>query len=144
MVTEWALRLLHMLEDLVSRLGSETISPNFGFSWLSSVPPGRCQDSTSNFITKAEMQSLVHLVHPTLPSLIFGRSQDGSLNALFSVRHYLEVNSVYMWNASCIKHIWVINIRSTSFSLPPHIYIQASLTYVRAGSCCVLIVLVKE
>jgi hypothetical protein len=45
---EWLTLLLCIQEIPGSNLGLESGYPDCGFSWLSSVPPGECQDSTLN------------------------------------------------------------------------------------------------
>jgi hypothetical protein len=45
-MVEWLTLLLHLQEVPGSNLGLETSYPDWGFSWISSVPPGKCQDST--------------------------------------------------------------------------------------------------
>jgi hypothetical protein len=45
-MVEWLALLLRILEVPGSNLGPETGHSDWGFSWFSSIPPGKCQDST--------------------------------------------------------------------------------------------------
>jgi hypothetical protein len=57
-MVEWLALLLRIREVPGSNLGPETDYPDWGFSWFSSVFPGKCRDSTLNYATTASFHIL--------------------------------------------------------------------------------------
>jgi hypothetical protein len=47
-MVEWLTLLLRIRKASGSILGPATVYPDWGFSWHSSVPPGKCRDSNLN------------------------------------------------------------------------------------------------
>jgi hypothetical protein len=57
-VVEWLAFLFRIREVLGSNIGLETGYPDWGFSWFSSVPPGKCLANTLNLATTTSFHIL--------------------------------------------------------------------------------------
>jgi hypothetical protein len=93
-LVRWLTFLLRTREVPGSNLGPETGYPDWGISWLSSVPPGKCRNSPVNSPTT----SSVHIVfsssftcHPLIWRCIIRATEKALLNKL-------QINKVILIN----------------------------------------------
>jgi hypothetical protein len=101
-VVEWLTPLLRIREVPGSNPGTETGYPDEGFSWLSSVPPGKFQDSNFKLVHDRflphPLQFIIH-ISSFIPSYIVCVTEKASLNKLckemFSTTPPLQCHATY-------------------------------------------------